>query len=528
MLERVIENWLASVNERQYQIPFCQLLAAEGEKVIHISSHGVLEQGKDVISIGTNGVPRAYQLKCGRITLAQWRGFVGEIQELVEYGIDHPGVRSRRYHEPYLVTNGEINDSVLRAIVSANRSWSRRNFPVLKVITKGELLSRFTKLHRAYFPREPTDFHGFMELVLRNGSQPLQKARFAHFLESVLPLKAQRPPSQINIQRAIANAVVLASHVLHTADLRENYWAIFEGWTLTGSYVLATASKYKLAQKMWKRSFELCELGAVRALEGLCQECEKQLHFVEGDALTDGHFYRERMTLLVGLLSAWDLFLRVRGEPRPKAEFVRKFVEENFSRVCLWGESAVPFLLEAALEMESYGRSAAAEGLVASIIKDVTIANTAERGRGLPNPYYGPEDCVRLATGLDQDTREKFLGFSYTVESLIDFLTRRLRRQALSRLWEQITRISLVSFNPGTEWEWLTWKPTSGSLDTRLAARPQRWANLMQNVKELEVSSVPGLLRENPAFVIFFLLVFPQRFQRTLLKVAEDAIANSS
>lgn len=74
----------------------------------------------------------------------------------------------------------------------------------------------------------------------------------------------------------------------------------------------------------------------------------------------------------------------------------------------------------------------------------------------------------------------------------------------------------------------LTWKPTSGSLDTRFAARPQRWANLMENVKELDVSSVPGLLRENPAFVIFFLLVFPQRFQRTLLKVAEDAIANSS
>jgi hypothetical protein len=45
VIERVIENWLTSANERSYQIPFCQLLAAEGETVIYISSHGPFEQG---------------------------------------------------------------------------------------------------------------------------------------------------------------------------------------------------------------------------------------------------------------------------------------------------------------------------------------------------------------------------------------------------------------------------------------------------------------------------------------------------
>jgi hypothetical protein len=47
VIERVVENWLTSVNERQYQISFCQLLAAEGETVVYISPHGQREQGKD-------------------------------------------------------------------------------------------------------------------------------------------------------------------------------------------------------------------------------------------------------------------------------------------------------------------------------------------------------------------------------------------------------------------------------------------------------------------------------------------------
>ena len=81
MIERVVENWLTNANERQYQIPFCQVLAAEGETVVYISPHGQREQGKDVITLGRgrNRVPRAYQLKAGRVTLKDWREYHGEI-----------------------------------------------------------------------------------------------------------------------------------------------------------------------------------------------------------------------------------------------------------------------------------------------------------------------------------------------------------------------------------------------------------------------------------------------------------------
>jgi hypothetical protein len=101
VIERVIENWLTSANERSYQIPFCQLLAAEGETVIYFSSHGPFEQGKDVVTRDQNGKMRGYQLKSGDFSLSEWRRYKGEINDLVELPIEHPASGTSGKHIPY-------------------------------------------------------------------------------------------------------------------------------------------------------------------------------------------------------------------------------------------------------------------------------------------------------------------------------------------------------------------------------------------------------------------------------------------
>src|SRR6202049_2336115 len=84
LLRRIIENWLTSANERQYQIPFCQLLSAEGESVLDISTHHPHEKGKDILTLSPDGTIKAYQLKAGRIDLGTWHSIEGEINNLVE------------------------------------------------------------------------------------------------------------------------------------------------------------------------------------------------------------------------------------------------------------------------------------------------------------------------------------------------------------------------------------------------------------------------------------------------------------
>jgi hypothetical protein len=134
VIERVVENWLTSSNERQYQIPFCQLLAAEGETILHISTHGPMEQGKDVISRGRDGSIRAYQLKGGRLTQKDWRKYKSELDELVVYPVEHPSIRTRKLHHPFLVTNGSVADTVINSIRSANKAWSRTHANALRLI----------------------------------------------------------------------------------------------------------------------------------------------------------------------------------------------------------------------------------------------------------------------------------------------------------------------------------------------------------------------------------------------------------
>jgi hypothetical protein len=88
VIERLIEDWLTRANEREYEVPFCQLLMAEGHRVKHRQTHGLTEQGKDVISVDARNRAHAFQLKADDITLARWRREVlPEIHSLTEVPI---------------------------------------------------------------------------------------------------------------------------------------------------------------------------------------------------------------------------------------------------------------------------------------------------------------------------------------------------------------------------------------------------------------------------------------------------------
>ncbi len=525
VIERVIENWLTSSNERSYQIPFCQLLMAEGETVIYISSHGPFEQGKDVVTIDKKGRPRGYQLKCGDLGLSEWRKYKGEINDLVELPISHPSIQTSGKHIPFLVTNGEINDPAIRAIESSNQAWRKRRYPTLRTISKGELLKRFLDVHGSYLPKELSDFNLFMELVLRDGREPFDKENVCKLLESVLPLATGPRLKLPEVKRSLSSAILLIGYILQRAYATENHWAVFEGWTVAACYVLAVASRNEISEGTWLASFDLCEHGAVEALSSLCFECEKRGHLVEGDPLTDGHFYYARVSLLVGLVSAWGLYHRVKGQETGHEQFVRDFLSKWLFKMKIWGESATPYFVMAALEKESQGEQGAAEFLLMNALGMIlTVNGQRDGGRGLPSPYYSPEQALRLLYQLDQDCREDFVGSAYTVYPLIDFLVRRLRRQALWSLWYPITGNSLKAFYPSEAWEWFRWRADNGALNSRFVGSPQSWSYLVSEVEKIDTNLLPRHLRERPAFAVFFALVYPHRFTREVLKLIEDSL----
>ena len=119
LLERVIENWLTSVNERQYQLPFCQVLASRGETILYVSSHGPFEKGKDVISSTSEGTIHAYQLKKGDIGLREWRDIHGEVENLIELAIEISGRLPVTASKTFPAETGFMSDTIYRLKLSS-------------------------------------------------------------------------------------------------------------------------------------------------------------------------------------------------------------------------------------------------------------------------------------------------------------------------------------------------------------------------------------------------------------------------
>lgn len=483
------------------------MLAAEGEELLYIATHGPFEKGKDVITRARDGSIRAYQLKSGDIRLANWREINGQIINLVELPVNIPQCPPNLKHMPFLVTSGRVDDVVLDYVNTANIGWQQRGFSFpLAVVEKSQLVHRFVNVHGTFLPQEAKDFQLLLTLLLSDGDSPLDKASFSKFLLSVIRFEGDA--KKRDVSRSLSSAVLLTSYILSSAERCNNHWVLFEAWIMVASHILAAATKFSLSEDLWKPSFELTMTAGNGALDGLIEECKERGQFIEGHPVVDGFFYTARQLMLAGLLSAWALARRRSG--LAPDERVEKIISARVKESSIWGESAAPFVLLTALELRQQCRSSAAEAFVIDYLRVILLFN-AEGRRGLPDSFIGIEESVRFMHGIGEQEIESFRGFSYTAQAAIDFLTRSLRRQALSALWEGITRLSLEASVPRLNWEWFLWNSSSAVLESSIPGQPQSWDALRHEVANRDTSLLPPLLLENPIFVIFWIIVFPHR-----------------
>lgn len=530
MIERLIENWLTSSNERGYEVPFCQLLMAEGYRVIHLNRHSPTEQGKDVIAVNPSSRLCAYQLKAGDIDLRRWRNEIApEIVALIEQVVEHPGVNSG-FAIPYLVTNGRLKEPVVQEINTLNRSNRKRGFEPLTVIVGTDLTSRFVDCHGQFFPQEPRDLDTFLRLFLADGKDMLPKARFARFLEGQLDL--DRCARRTEVGRAIASTVILAAYALGSYQRAENHYAVFEGWILTASYIARLAEAKAAAQKEWRDSLQLVLNAARLAMSSLVEEALSRSHPTEGDPLTDGGpVYRARLTILLGIAAAHTVLSDIEGRSSTTWPDLSAFMKTHDRHMLLWGESAVPFFTSLALCLERTGRSYDAEEIVARLIRSVCSRNSPRSRNGLPNPYYGVGKVVAALCGVGRSfaARDNPSGDSFTLAALVDFLVRRWRKQTLKALWEGVTHIHLTEMQYACTHDFYRWRTfNQGNLTQWYVQRPQPWDSLASEAQAPPSNAIPRSLREDPRFAVMFALVYPHRFCRDLLKLVEAAYGTRS
>jgi len=110
MLSDVVERYIDSLDEREFDAPFIALLRAMGYWDIH-SLHGPFEFGKDFVAKAElNGVVAqfAFQTKAGDINLKSWNESRGQIDMLRTDATAHPSFDTSLPRKAVFVTTGRL------------------------------------------------------------------------------------------------------------------------------------------------------------------------------------------------------------------------------------------------------------------------------------------------------------------------------------------------------------------------------------------------------------------------------------
>lgn len=524
MIERIVENWLTRVNEKSFQIPFCQMLIGEGYRVVHLSRHGSFEEGKDILAIDPNGTPCAFQLKgseSGKITQKEWAKYTEQIVRLVEIPIRHPSIDESLKRKVYFVTNGELDEEVRVEITNRNSDWKRRKCPELSTIVKGELLVRLTHIHTDFWPTQLVSEKDLLELYLSDGTGYLDKAKFAGFIDNLL--LNSNTLSKIDGQRILASTAIFTSYALSPFTQAENHVAIVEGWTIFLATLVAFVEKHQFNEKYWSNIAEIAKEAIVIALNDLCEELKSRNDYVSGNPLVDSPFYCGRMTWLLGFVST-NLILQKRQNPEVDLDdWYSSFLLANQRSILLWGEAAIPQLLAIYWALVTLGDTYTADQLIFKIIRGIISQNIDNAG--LPDPYHSLGEVVLTSSGLiDKYQEEIFRYRTYSLDSLIQLIARHGYRGVIAELWKQITLLRFTEFEPENAWQYCRWHCEDGVFHETQPETPQSWRELLNKASKANIEKIPVYFRNNPIMLLVFLIVYPHRIRPDVVKYLDSSL----
>jgi hypothetical protein len=524
--ERLLENWLDSVNERDYQLPFCQVLCAKGHRIIHSTRHSSIEFGKDIVSIAPDGVPCAYQLKGnpgGRLTLLQYREIESQLFQLVNHPINHPSVPRQKNHRSYLVTNGLIEEETVQAINQMNDGLARDGFPHrrIHVIQRGDLLKDCGDLGLTLWPSELTEMTLLLELVVNDGKGLLPKEKVHALLADLLRLKEENEGKlkKENVRRRITSAALLIPVALKNYSLRENHFASICAWTMFCAYIISACERHGVSFKREAHSPLVLGMTAIKdSLLSLSYEVAQRSHMLEGGDLADPVVYRARYTLLLALQSLLWFWCEETGWPNSSHQgAVEKFLSEGKQFLYIWGEAAIPqFLLYYWFLSKSEG-SSVSELWLGMVIRAITSEDSDGLPKGLPSPYYDFETVARHMLSNILNYREDVLreeswsGRSFYAESLFHLLVRTGRKQTCKLLWPSLTKVAWASFQPEKPWQYCLFRTNSGVNKDVQTPFEKQWDDLVKEARSIECPIVPRPLAENRYLLALFVLLFPYR-----------------
>ena len=507
MIEKAIDDWLTKTTERNYLPALCQVLMHQGHQILYVSTHGLMERGKDIATVGPDGEYYAYQTKTGDINKSAWRKDKGEFQELIEYPIDHPSVDKSKVHRAFLVTNGVVNEPVRLDITAMNEQNANRHqrWAKLEIVDHALLLNWFTTAHQHFFPRELPDVRSFLDLYLHDGAAMLPKDKFAELLEHSSFGLPQAKAS--DARDAITASVILTSYMLAAFEHAKNWYALVEGWWMLAAAITRHARRHSLPVGDWEASYRLALRAIDEYVKELIDEAEGKQYWLELPIETDGDdLLRARTTMMAGMLG-WSAMRA--DSSQSFIERVKALVLAHDEHLWFWGESAFPFFFQIVRFLEVSGEEDHARRMLRTLFTALVDRNY-KGGQGFWSPYYDVERALGDEIS-DQHPPElrPVPGASYLIRSVLDMLLRRNDYDVIRQFWRKYTYVQHATFRPDREEDSFAWRTPDGTNATEFPRAEDSIARLRHEA--LEATKGTPFLRNFRDVLGLHLMVFPFR-----------------
>jgi hypothetical protein len=520
MKERLVEDWLTSINERGYQTAFGQTLLSRGFRVLRIS-HGPYEHGKDVLAISPDQEVHCYQLKDGNIGIKEWERDYGQTCALVETRPVHPGLPANYLYRPFIVTNGVFTDPALDRIVQHNVTWEQRRYSKLTPVNGREIHRNLVDLSTDFWPVEPPNVRKFRSLYLVDGRGDFAPAEFAHFMRTLLGGKLS--PKELERRTAAAN--VFASYLLGEFYRQKDHWSIFRGWVLCAAHIAWAAEQSGRPHGRWSESFGLANEAAVRALAELGSECTDESSFMPKRTELD-EYTCLRNTVALGAWATLCLIEKAESSRERCIALIEHFAGDG--RFWFWGESALPNLLAMIWLLETDGKLELARDLLVGFAATLAADQQEDSASPMADPYVGPDDALKkaLESRLKTCERRRTQLQSYALLPVVLLLVRRGLRNSLEPIWKDLSRVRMTFFGPDHPWGYLEWHCDEGAERDQVFAQPQGWKELVELADSPKVERLPEVLRTDWRFALMFLLAVPHRLAWSLIATIDRGVSS--
>lgn len=527
MIEKLIENWLTSTNERGYMPAFCQLLISEGYQLLYISPHGADEAGKDIVAKNPKNIIECFQLKNGDLNLSEFRKIEGELSELLKHPVIHPSVPIKEKFKSILVVNGRVNDPVRTRIKQKNDvDWNESKTTKLDYIQVEQLTQKFVQFYGSFFPQEAKNFRDFLGFYISPGDDFIDKLQFCAYLESHFN-NVSEEHSKKQLSNLIASSLILVNYAISPWINSRNYVAQIEAWVCLLAYIYSIVEKYGLPEKYWGQSESIINTFVETNFKDLLEDVEKRNHLIEGDWPSDGIVYPARATIILGYLNSYALYKKLRNEPLEELveNQILEINKKYEDKLKFWGEVFTPHIFYYFWFNLIHGRSIEAVGRFSGMLHGLVNPKKSPQPYGFPNPYFDYEDTVRMINQMMiDDSKQHFIGESYSMWSIVETLARRGGRKILSDLWNKISKTQYLELSPTNKYDYLKWKVEKGKLSEKFPNQTQSWKSLVEESNSDNFQNLPNVLINKPDFALIFMLVFPQRLTPQLIKLIDKKI----